>query len=150
MIGGVVFRGLRSCDDDSRSSHRRLCVVAQIVAFVNDEASDTVAVVYSRGERVVLCFRGTASTKNLVTDLRATRAQCEFGGEHHEVLEHIPGVRQALPLVHSGFWAAYSTVRAQLKEILIEALREAGVNARLFCTGMTAACACVRAWNAPQ
>ncbi len=71
-----------------------------------------------------------------LSEFQVSRGTVEFGGEHHDDLLHsIPGVRQTLPLVHSGFWGAYCTVRAQLKEVLIEALREAGPGARLFFTG---------------
>ncbi len=37
--------------------------------------------------------------------------------------------------VHGGFWNAFASIRAELQEELINALRAAGVGARLFATG---------------
>jgi hypothetical protein len=69
------------------------------------------------------------------TPSQFTRGTVEFGGTHHDVLDRLPGVRQSLPQCHGGFYNAYASIKQQLQEELMTALREAGPGARLFVTG---------------
>lgn len=139
--------------------------------FVYNAGSDTAAMVLVRGPRVVVAFRGTASKKNVQTDLAFMRSEVVFGeGSTGDALVSdsaqaappppdapsdtcsltclsrccarncrccacVPGVRQALPLVHQGFWRAYSSVRTQLRGEVLSALAEAGPHASLYFTG---------------
>ncbi len=89
-----------------------------------DEETDTYGIMYWSADSIVLSFRGTASRKNVVTDLKATTIR-------YEPCPHIYGFPV---LVHKGFWKAWSTVRERvIGEVL--ALAEGGGVERLFVTG---------------
>jgi hypothetical protein len=127
-----------------------------IVSVVVDVDTDTVAWVCVKDHRVVLAFRGTSSQRNVSTDLKFSRGAVHFGEDDSEqgirershegftaraghvatsLTSAIPGVRQALPLVHQGFWTAYSSVRRSVIAAVRSALAEAGANAKLYITG---------------
>ncbi len=89
-----------------------------------DEETDTYAIMYWSDDSIVLSFRGTASRKNVVTDLKANTVR-------YGPCTHIYGFPI---LVHNGFWKAWSTVRERvIGEVL--ALAEGGGMERVFVTG---------------
>ena len=99
--------------------------------------------------QVTIAWRAAPSpppSSNLDLARQFTRGTVEFGGTHHDVINKLPGVRQSLPQCHGGFYNAYASIKVQLQEELMTALREAGPSARLFVTGECAWRAhCVRA-----
>jgi len=89
-----------------------------------DEETDTYGIMYWSDDSIVLSFRGTASGKNVVTDLKATTVR-------YEPCKYLHGFPV---LVHNGFWKAWSTVRERvIGEVL--ALAEGGGVERVFVTG---------------
>jgi Lipase (class 3) len=71
-------------------------------------------------------------------DPSAVAGEAAMSHKTSSAASHVPVVRLALPMVHQGFWRAYSSVRPQLKAIvrnaLVSAFSETGT-ATAYCTG---------------
>lgn len=131
--------------------------------------TDTFAVVSRLHHRVVLAFRGTCSQANLKSDLNFAWGKVRFD-DHGDpdapsdqqqaagrdanrpaagtsLAGRTPGIRLALPSVHTGFWNAYASVRAEVAAIVRSALAAAGPAGRLYITGhsLGGALACLAA-----
>ncbi len=89
-----------------------------------DEETDTYGVMHWSDDTIVLSFRGTASRKNVMTDLKARSVR-------YEPCTNIHG----FPIfVHKGFWKAWNSVRERVVgEVL--ALAACGGVERVFVTG---------------
>ncbi|KAF0685696.1 Aste57867_22443 [Aphanomyces stellatus] len=78
------------------------------LAALYDAATDTHGVVFVDDmHRIVVAFRGTASTANAITDLTYNFVAPDLWTDDH------PDIR-----LHAGFWAAYCSVRDQLHAVL--------------------------------
>ena len=107
-----------------------------IEGFIYSRRTDTVVIVYRRDWRIVIAFRGTASYKNVLTDVKFTRKAAEFSAaDNTQLSAAIPGVRQVLPLIHQGFWNAYISVKQPLHSVLRSSIESAGADAKLYFTG---------------
>jgi hypothetical protein len=89
-----------------------------------EESTDTYCIMISSSDTIVLAFRGTASRRNAVSDLKAWSTA-------YEPCRTLLGI----PLrVHKGFWEAWSTVRHQILDEMLSLVAEHGVR-RIFVTG---------------
>eukprot|EP00180_Rhodochaete_pulchella_P000675 Plantae.Rhodophyta-Rhodochaete_pulchella.ctg15038.p1 GENE.Plantae.Rhodophyta-Rhodochaete_pulchella.ctg15038~~Plantae.Rhodophyta-Rhodochaete_pulchella.ctg15038.p1 ORF type:complete len:783 (-),score=113.47 Plantae.Rhodophyta-Rhodochaete_pulchella.ctg15038:2726-5074(-) len=91
----------------------------RIVKFLKDKATDTTVVVVDGDDRIIVAFRGTASKKNLQTDLKIKQTALtdvcpseEFdrplGGCTYDAIMESRTFQHAA--VHSGFAEAYTNV----------------------------------------
>jgi len=92
-----------------------------IIKHVIDEESDTHALVLVSPDRVVVSFRGTASTSNVKTDLDYSWTVFEEACSV-EPLAAPSLLAQPLlerePNVHKGFLAAYRTVQKEIRDLV--------------------------------
>lgn len=111
----------------------------ELVEFIYNAHTDIACTVAVRGPVVVVAFRGTASRKNISTDLQFSQIDWHALGEHASFMQAavsaVPGLSQLLPRVHRGFFAAYCSVRQRVVTAVATAVMQAGPDARVFCTG---------------
>ncbi|KDO28956.1 hypothetical protein SPRG_20063 [Saprolegnia parasitica CBS 223.65] len=98
-----------------------------LVTELYDAGTDTYGYVLRGHQRIVVVFRGTASAKNAVTDVKYNLVPTDFAAHNHPEFEKIR--------VHTGFWAAYNTVRADLQRAVSATLTEMGRDVQLYFTG---------------
>ncbi|OQR84501.1 hypothetical protein ACHHYP_13289 [Achlya hypogyna] len=98
-----------------------------LVTELYDAGTDTYGYVLRGDKRIVVVFRGTASAKNAVTDVKYNLVPTDFVAHNHPEFEKIR--------VHLGFWTAYNTVRAELKRVVSATLAEMGGEVQLYFTG---------------
>ncbi|TMW64912.1 hypothetical protein Poli38472_009079 [Pythium oligandrum] len=103
----------------------------ELVTQVRGASTDTHAIVAvsAAHNRLVVAFRGTTSKLNWKSNLKfhqkvlwITSTGKKRGRSCMERVKNfaakIPVLNMALPRVHSGFWAAYASVRSELKEVI--------------------------------
>jgi hypothetical protein len=73
---------------------------AQPCQIIENQATDTLAVIYSSETDLVIAFRGTQDLRNWLTDLDARMVKTDFGR------------------VHAGFWNAWCSVRKQVSAMV--------------------------------
>lgn len=64
---------------------------AQMEAFLHNIVTDTTAIVGRLNSRVVVTFRGTASRKNFLTDLKVSRGTVTFKDDQDDLIDQLPG-----------------------------------------------------------
>ncbi|OQR90782.1 alpha/beta-hydrolase [Thraustotheca clavata] len=90
-----------------------------------DAPTDTYGWVLKGDKRIIVVFRGTLSLPNAFTDLQVNMVYPDFAVDDKKLY----GAR-----VHSGFWAAYLTVRASIRRI-VEATMAEMDEFQLYITG---------------
>lgn len=91
---------------------------------IYDEETDTYCIVVRSPDTIVLSFRGTASRKNAMTDLKIASTK----------YEPCPTLYGFPVLVHKGFWQAWNTVRRRIIDEVMNETVDGGVR-RIFITG---------------
>ena len=105
----------------------------RLVDVVNDTETDTCVVIAQGPDRIVLAFRGTATGKNVKTDLNYALCLHE---EAEKLKDSVAGVKYAAleAQVHTGFMIAYKSVRTKVLERL-EEVRRRSPNSPVMCCG---------------
>ena len=83
----------------------------EIFSLCQNEEEDLCGMVAEKNKNLIVCFRGTASKKNINTDLRTSRIDISSEWDMNKSHPYIVKTK-----VHKGFWKAYSTVRHEMIE----------------------------------
>ena len=81
-----------------------------VIEVINDPETDTHCYIARSENIVTIGFRGTASYKNAVTDVTASRAMVDDIAKEDGYSENVK--------IHKGFWKSYCSVRSQIIEAL--------------------------------
>ena len=102
--------------------------VFEFIQFVSNDTIDShMAIVRYRGNHLMVIFRGTASTKNVLEDLEADRVRLP----HHMRDEVAESAR-----VHHGFRSQYESLHMQLMKAVQDFIDDDGMTGNVFLTGV--------------
>eukprot|EP01135_Chromosphaera_perkinsii_P011923 Nk52_evm40s2531 gene=Nk52_evmTU40s2531 len=89
-----------------------------IVSVLQDKELDLCCMVAEKSNSLIVCFRGTASTRNMKTDLKMGWATMNNDEEEEEerfaFLKRMKNKRK----VHKGFWKAYCRLRKDILRVV--------------------------------